>query len=301
MKKILLTVLALYAFAGFAAVDFQDLRWKDAKKKAQIENKVIFVEFYTGDCARCVAFENEVLMSDTVGNYFNSRFLNIRIDVNKADGLVLASKYSIKTFPTVGFFNGDGDLIDLARGVWKSESFLKRVMVIENPDNYLTNLESKYKAGERSLGFMANYLNRLRESNQSYSKQVKEHWQKNQGALLLEEANWNLLSHFAWDVEDDQFKYVTDNREAFEKKFGQKQVLKYIEQAYSRSIVDAIIYDNSRKQERIKDALAKSDYEFRDTIFEKARSTIKITVSPSTTIRTSTTTRTSRSGEFPRP
>jgi thioredoxin-related protein len=36
----------------------------------------------------------------TVGDYYNSHFINAKIDMEKGEGIELAKKYNVKAFPT---------------------------------------------------------------------------------------------------------------------------------------------------------------------------------------------------------
>ena len=51
-----------------------------------------------------------------VGDFFNTNFINIKVDVEKGDGLDIADKYKITGLPTLFFVNSDEELVHSSVG-----------------------------------------------------------------------------------------------------------------------------------------------------------------------------------------
>ena len=54
--------------------------WKEILTKAKAENKTIFVDVYTKWCGPCKHVSETVFPQEKLGEYYNSRFINFKID-----------------------------------------------------------------------------------------------------------------------------------------------------------------------------------------------------------------------------
>lgn len=112
---------------------FEDAPMAGILAKANKENKLVFVDCYTSWCGPCRSLATNVFPLDKVGRYFNEKFVNTKIDMEKGEGPELAKKYGVNVFPTllildhegnekgriVGFKEADA-LIEAAQNVLKS-------------------------------------------------------------------------------------------------------------------------------------------------------------------------------------
>jgi uncharacterized protein YyaL (SSP411 family) len=58
--------------------------------KAKKENKLIFVDAYASWCGPCKLMVKNIFPLKTVGDYYNSHFINAKIDMEKGEGIELA-------------------------------------------------------------------------------------------------------------------------------------------------------------------------------------------------------------------
>src|SRR5687768_11668505 len=59
------------------------LSWQQVKQKAKTENKYIFLDCFTTWCGPCKVMDNNVYPNDSVGKYFNSKFISVRVQMDK--------------------------------------------------------------------------------------------------------------------------------------------------------------------------------------------------------------------------
>ena len=85
--------------------------FKEAVAKARQTGKKIFLDCYTSWCGPCKMMANTVFPQDKVGDYMNPRFVNIKIDMEKGEGVELAKSLQITAYPTFIVFNSDGQEI----------------------------------------------------------------------------------------------------------------------------------------------------------------------------------------------
>ena len=90
MRKIFLFVILLcWGIVGFTqdGVNFEHLSFKEALDKAQAENKLVFVDCYTSWCGPCRNMTEHIFPQEKVGDYFNSKFVCVKYDMEKGKGL----------------------------------------------------------------------------------------------------------------------------------------------------------------------------------------------------------------------
>ena len=130
MKKSLFIFLALILSANIFAqkgsnaasesnvkgINFQNVSFDEAKKLAASQKKLIFMDAYTVWCGPCKALSNGPFNDDAVGEFFNKNFVNLKVDMEKGEGVQLAAKFAIRAYPTLLFINKNGDKVHLALG-----------------------------------------------------------------------------------------------------------------------------------------------------------------------------------------
>ncbi len=110
MKKILLlTVLAAFFVGSVSAqgVEFFGGTLDEALAKAKSENKRVFMDFYTDWCGPCKAVAKFVFPEAEAGDYFNARFVSMKVDAEKGQGPELAKEFNVSVFPTFIVLDAD--------------------------------------------------------------------------------------------------------------------------------------------------------------------------------------------------
>lgn len=75
--------------------------WNDALKKSVTENKPIFLDVSTSWCGWCKKLKRTTFSDKEAGTYFNTNFINVAIDAEKGEGISIAQKYVVSSFPTL--------------------------------------------------------------------------------------------------------------------------------------------------------------------------------------------------------
>lgn len=102
---------------------FTEMTLDDVLKKAQKENKMVFVDAITESCQPCMKMLKNVFTLDSVADFYNANFLNIRVDFTK-DMKEMTEKYQIEGFPTYLFLDGTGKLIYKNSGYTPAKEFI---------------------------------------------------------------------------------------------------------------------------------------------------------------------------------
>ena len=140
MKKLLMTMVAVLAFAFGAiaqdGVKWETGSWQDALKKAASPDggpTLVFLDCYTTWCGSCRNMAEKIFPQKAAGDYFNSKFINIKIDMEKGEGLDIRKYYGIRAYPTFLILDSKGKELGRIEGGGYLEPFIQRVeKVLEN-------------------------------------------------------------------------------------------------------------------------------------------------------------------------
>lgn len=108
-----------------AGIQFTDASWKEILKRAKAEKKVIFLDAYASWCGPCKMLQKRVFTQKQVGDYFNTKFINVKMDMEKGEGPALSQIYPLEAYPTLLFIDGNGRV-------------LKKVIGYQSPENLLS-------------------------------------------------------------------------------------------------------------------------------------------------------------------
>jgi thiol-disulfide isomerase/thioredoxin len=114
----------------------EGLSWDQVKEKAQQENKYIFIDCFATWCGPCKKMDNTVYLDESVGAFFNPRFISIRVQMDKTpnddafikswykDAETFNETYHIEGFPSYLFMNPQGEIVHKEMGAMETEQFL---------------------------------------------------------------------------------------------------------------------------------------------------------------------------------
>lgn len=108
-------------------INFEDISFEEALKKAKKEKKLIFVDAYAVWCGPCKWMEANTFQEKEVGMTFNENFINLKIDMEKGEGPELARKYNVRAYPTMFLIDGEGKVVKRILGAKKKEQLLSEV------------------------------------------------------------------------------------------------------------------------------------------------------------------------------
>ena len=115
-------------FAQEKGIRFVDNNLKNALKQAKQENKFVFVDFMATWCGPCKRMMAETFSAPVVSEYFNKKFVNIQIDVDKEKSL--AKKYKVTNVPTFVILDSEGKEIGRKSGFMVANRFLHFAQVL---------------------------------------------------------------------------------------------------------------------------------------------------------------------------
>lgn len=126
LKYVLVVFLCTAAInlSNAQGIEFYKGDFAGAVAKAKQENKLVFIDFYTTWCGPCKAMDANIFPDAKVGEFFNEKFVSIKIDAEKGEGIQLAKKYKVKGYPTLLYLNTDESEKDRLVGATPNPEFL---------------------------------------------------------------------------------------------------------------------------------------------------------------------------------
>lgn len=162
MKKIcLMLCMALAGLTASAQTNFRDITFDEGLKAAKAENKLLFVDCYTAWCGPCKMMANTVFPDSTLGAWMNSKFVCIKIDMEKGEGPGLGKRYDVNAFPTFLVLNHGGKIQGRAVGGMSADKFSHVIDSVIN-NNKVAAMTAEYDEGRRDADFLKDYLGELK-------------------------------------------------------------------------------------------------------------------------------------------
>ena len=103
-------------------IAFQNLTLDQAVEQAKKEGKLVFIDAHTAWCQPCVMMEKNVFSLNTVADYYNEHFINVKIDFGKEKEL--AERFGVNGYPSFIFVNGKGKTVYIAGGYTEEKEFI---------------------------------------------------------------------------------------------------------------------------------------------------------------------------------
>lgn len=253
MKKIVSVLFLLSTITIFAqeAIQFQDLPFKDLIAKAKKENKILFIDAYTSWCGPCKMMERNIFTKKTVGDYYNSNFVNARFDMEKSEGREIATKYGVRSYPTYLFLNGDGELVSQNYGYMEESMFLSMAQNINSPNNKKGTLKERFEKGEKDPEFLINIMRLNSSSDFDFAKKASERYFENKEKTSeLTKDDIGLLLFFLKSSEDKNYKVFTQRKAEIIKFLPEETYREFDNQIRLGKIVEQSI---DRQNKRIND------------------------------------------------
>lgn len=102
--------------AAGGGIQFLESSWAKALEQAQKENKPIFLDAYASWCGPCKLLKRNTFTKKEAGDFFNTHFINVAIDMEKGDGPALSQKFEVDAYPTLIIADKNGNIVTYTKG-----------------------------------------------------------------------------------------------------------------------------------------------------------------------------------------
>jgi len=220
MKKalFLLFLLPLFAIAQDKGIHFEHgLSWKEIQAKAKAENKYIFIDCFTTWCGPCKYMTANIFPQQEVGDFFNSKFINVKLQMDVTEGdneevkkwyedaKNIGEQYSVRAYPTFLFFAPDGKVVHRMVGGGEAEAFIARSKEALDPSKQYYVQLAKYEQGNRDEAFLRSFASAALNAYDAKTAQaVSQEYFATQKDLFTKD-NLDMLAKFTRTSKDKGF------------------------------------------------------------------------------------------------
>ena len=245
MRYFILFLLILGSFTQVQAggIDFFHGTWAEALAKAEKEDKIIFVDAYASWCGPCKRMAKNVFTQDEVGAFYNKNFINMKLDMEKAEAKDFRKKFSVEAYPTLFYVDYDGSLIAKVKGGQKVESFLSLGKQALSKVDRSGNFVEEYEKGNRDPELVYNYVAALNKAGKP-SLKIANEYIRSQKDLDTPE-NLKFLLEAAVQADSRLFDLMIERKDKIAKLLGQEAVDTRIETACQNTFNKALEYKSA--------------------------------------------------------
>lgn len=249
-KYFLLLSLAVTSLsAQEQTIQFNHENWETVKAKAKAEQKLIFLDAYAEWCGPCKWMAKNVFTNDTVADFYNSKFINTKIDMEKGEGIALAKQYGVSAYPTLLFINAEGELVHRACGAKRTREFVMLGEDALSPEKQYLPFFKGYEANKLNGDFILPYLDVLEESCMETGSVVTAYFDAQPENNLTTRLNWNILYKANLGIDSKAFKYLVANKEKFEALYASDSVQNRIFHGFESAVYETLFSKEFKEAE----------------------------------------------------
>lgn len=224
IKVILALVFAISLNAQDRAIEFRQISFDDALAAAKKENKPIFMDCYTVWCGPCKWMSANVFPDAKVAELYNDKYINVKINMEKGEGILFAKAYDVRAYPTLMFIDAKGNMVHKAVGSRPVDGFVALGEAASDPDQQVGSLAQKYEGGNRDADFLMNYAKAMKSANMEGSADVAEEYLTSQKDWDTETNMKFIFDMVDFNMESKMFKHMNENRTAYYKVMKKDEV-----------------------------------------------------------------------------
>ena len=220
----LILLLVLSSSLSSQGIIFEGLKWQEALDKAKAEGKLIFVDAYTDWCGPCKQMDKTTFPDPDLGNFNNQNFINIKVNVEKGEGLDFGKKYKVTALPTLFYINGDGEVVHKSAGLRSPVDMVLIGKEAIHPYANLKYFEDNYTSRKHEPEFLKTFVILLKNLRIEGGVEMLDEYLRTQASWETEETIPLIYEFAGLDLDDKKFKYMIEHKDLFYKYVGEQKV-----------------------------------------------------------------------------
>ncbi|MCE2788554.1 MAG: thioredoxin family protein [Saprospiraceae bacterium] len=243
MQKLLILILVVVLSGQIRSqgISFFEGTWKDALAKAKAEDKLLFVDAFAKWCGPCKSMAKNVFTQEKVGEYFNTNFVNLKLDMEETDGVTFGHKYPVQAYPTLFFLDGDGKVVKTIRGAQQVDGLLSQAADAIKKNDKSGAFEAKYKEGDRSYDLVYNYVKALNAAGKPSLKISNEYLNSN--PEITQNQKYLFLLEAACEADSKLFDQMMQQKKEIIALAGKQAFEEKCSKACEKSVSKAIDFE----------------------------------------------------------
>lgn len=239
--RLLIALLTITTALSAQGIEFEHTPWKEAMSKAKEDGKAMFVDSYATWCGPCKRMSKNVFTKTEVGAFFNENFINLKLDMEKEDGVTFGHKYPVSAYPTLYFLAGDGEVIHMEKGGKNEEMLIKMGELVMRKYDTSGQFAEEYEKGNRDYDLMYNYVTALNKAGKPSLKISNKYIRSK--PEITEDQRLLFVLEAAIESDGKLFAEVIDNSKKIKNLVDEKTFNKKITSATNATVAKAIEYE----------------------------------------------------------
>ena len=252
MRPMLFAFICLFFSLDLSAgIAFFEGSYEEALELAKKEKKIIFIDAYASWCGPCKRMAKNVFTQDAVGDFYNEHFINLKLDMEKAEAEVFRKSFSVSAFPTLFYIDGKEELVHKLVGGQDGAGLISAGEVALSKLDVSKDLAKEYEEGNRDPEFVLEYVIALNASGKN-SLPVANKYLMSQKDL---NTDFNLKFIYEANTACDSriFTLFEKRKESLESMFGEEEVQEKIASACKATVRKAIEFESEDLLEEAKE------------------------------------------------
>ncbi len=276
MKKIslflfvCLVVNTCTLFSQNRSIEFDHKPWSEILARAKKENKMIYVDCYTTWCGPCKWMAKNVFTNDTVADFYNTNFINAKIDMENGEGIDLAKKYDIRAYPTMLFLDADGVQLHRTCGSCPAADFIASGKNALFPEKQLATYSKTFNSRNVDAVYAYTFFSMLENACQSHGAELTKYFSAQKDEELGSKSNWKIIYQYVDEYNSRPFLYLESHKDQFAKSYTTDSVETKINKVYISGLYSALQNKDSIGYESLKIKLKNSNTKDADKIISEA-------------------------------
>ncbi len=114
-------------------VNFQEIELEEALKISKEKNKPVFLYCHIKTCGPCKKMKEKVFATTECGNYINSNFIPVTMDMEEGKGVEYGKKYQVGIYPSFLIIDAEGNKSgEIIGAIMDTQKFIERLKEVTN-------------------------------------------------------------------------------------------------------------------------------------------------------------------------
>ena len=152
LAQTLATVGLLVAATAVAdGVRFDDLTYEEAAARAEADEKIVFIDFFTTWCLPCKEMDRTTFQDPEVAAWLAEHAIALKVDAEENEtNEALAARFGVRSFPNYVYLTPKGELLDRITGKKDSAEFLELSASVIAGDNTVIRARRALAKGDEN-------------------------------------------------------------------------------------------------------------------------------------------------------